>query len=107
MNYQDKINQLASLIETEQLKDLIKSGLDCESNIINRKVKVLDGTKYTKINIGPSGHLMIDKSTETIYGIKGYGQIHKGHVYGTLDTINQFYWGTYSPFKKSTGFFDN
>lgn len=43
---------------------------------------------------------MIVNSTGEIYGIKGYGVIHKGHYYGTLDTMNEWNWGTYSAYQK-------
>ena len=35
-----------------------------------------------------------------IYGVKAYGVIHRGHHYGTLDTINDWYWGGYNGVKK-------
>lgn len=62
-------------------------------------VQVIPGPKYTKVNIGPehnvSGKYMVENSTGVIYGIKGYGQVHKGHAYGTLATVDQWYWGGY------------
>jgi hypothetical protein len=62
-------------------------------------VNVVPGPKYTKVDIGPegnrSGKYMVDNATGVIYGIKGYGRVHKGHVYGTLDTVNDWYWGGY------------
>ena len=44
------------------------------------------------------GAYMID-SAGNIFGIKGYGVIHRSHCYGTLDTINEFFWGNYHPVK--------
>jgi hypothetical protein len=64
-------------------------------------VAVKPGPKYTKVDIGPahnmSGKFMVENATGVIYGIKGYGQVHKGHMYGTLDTVDQWHWGNYSP----------
>jgi hypothetical protein len=64
-------------------------------------VAVRPGPVYTKIDRGPehnmSGMLMIENATGRIYGIKGYGRVHKGHAYGTLDTVDQWYWGDYYP----------
>lgn len=69
------------------------------------KAEVKPGPKYTKIDRGPernmSGMLMIENSTREIYGIKGYGKVHKGHHYGNLDTIADWYWGSYYPAKIS------
>jgi hypothetical protein len=42
---------------------------------------------------------MIDNETGEIFGIKGYGVVHKGHRYGTLATADQWYWGEYGPRK--------
>jgi len=62
-------------------------------------VQVVPGPVYTKVDIGPahnmSGKYMIENSTGIIYGIKGYGRVHKGHRYGTLATVNDWYWGGY------------
>ena len=70
-------------------------------------VQVVHGPKYTKVNLGPahniSGKFMVENSTGVIYGIKGYGQVHKGHVYGTLDTVDEWYWGNYGPERKDAG----
>ncbi len=63
------------------------------------QVRVTPGPKYTKVDIGPKGNMsgkyMIENATGVIYGIKGYGSVHKGHMYGTLDTVEQWYWGGY------------
>lgn len=53
------------------------------------------GKKFVRVNIGASGRYMVDLNDGTIYGIKGYGVVHYGHVYGTLDTINDWFWGEY------------
>ena len=64
------------------------------------RVRVTDGPKYTKVDIGPehnmSGKYMIDNATGEIFGIKGYGRVHKGHTYGTLATAGDWYWGGYT-----------
>ena len=51
---------------------------------------------------GWSGKYMVENSTREIFGIKGYGKVHKGHRYGTLETISKFYWGEYTPHRHST-----
>src|SRR5215467_851693 len=67
------------------------------------KVRVVPGPKYTKIDRGPkgnmSGMLMIENATGRIYGIKGYGKVHKGHYYGTLDETSRWDWSNYYPEK--------
>lgn len=53
------------------------------------------GKKYARVDVGSSGKYMIDMETGQIYGVKAYGVIHRGHRFGTLDTIGQYYWGGY------------
>ncbi len=59
------------------------------------QVKIIPGKKYTKVDVGRSGKYMIVNDTGEIFGIKGYGVIHRGHRYGTLDTVTDYYWGEY------------
>lgn len=58
-------------------------------------VHIKPGRKYTKIDVYTSGKYMVENATGIIYGIKGYGKVHKGHVYGTLDIIADWNWGGY------------
>lgn len=62
-------------------------------------VNVKPGKKYTKVDVGPrhnmSGEYMIDNATGEIFGIKGYGVIHRGHRYGTLETVEEWDWSGY------------
>ncbi len=52
--------------------------------------------------MGDSGKDMID-SDSNIWGVKAYGVIHKGHYFGTLDTINDYHWGGYRGYLKKKG----
>ena len=65
------------------------------TNPLAWKVKVTPGKKYTKVDVGSSGKYMVDNVTGEIFGIKAYGCIHKGHRYGTLDTIHEWDWSGY------------
>lgn len=90
-----KIEQLATLIETQGQERLKQDKLDCEGNLKNAVTSVKLGNKYTKIDVGTSGRYMID-SDGNIFGIKAYGVIHRGHHYGTLETMDKYYWGDYT-----------
>jgi len=94
----EKIKTFADLLENQQIECLKKKGLGCQCNIDNAKVKVKEGKKYIKIDVGSSGKYMID-AEGNIFGIKAYGVIHKGHIFGNLDTINNWYWGDYKAYK--------
>jgi hypothetical protein len=95
----DKIKAFAQLVETQQIQRLNQDRLACDANIANAKTSIKSGTKYVKVDIGHSGRFMIEVETGNIFGIKAYGQIHRGHFYGTLDTINEYNWGDYYPHK--------
>lgn len=90
----------AALLETEQLRGIAEAGVNCEANRIGRKVTVKPGQKYIKVDVGSSGRYMVEASTGNIFGIKGYGTIHRGHWYGTLDTVAEYDWSQYYPSKK-------
>lgn len=98
-DFMDKVEALARLIEQEQIERLKQMNMDCQANIDNCKVYIKPGKKYIKVNLGHSGRFMVDMQGN-IYGIKAYGQIHKGHWYGTLETIHEYRWGDYYPVKK-------
>jgi hypothetical protein len=93
----DKIAAFAKLVEEQQIQYLIGMGYKADSNFRNAKTQVLPGKKFAKVNIGDSGRYMVEMSTGNIFGTKGYGQVHRGHFYGTVDTINEYFWGEYYP----------
>lgn len=68
-----------------------------------------EGSKYIKVDVVEgdnqshrSGKYMVEVSSGRIFGIKGYGVIHRGKCYGTLDTINDFWWGGHDPVKSGS-----
>ena len=95
----DKIEQFAQLLEQQQIQDLVRKIYD--PTLHNVKVTIKPGRKYTKVDVGTSGKYMVENSTSIIYGIKAYGVIHRGHWYGTLDTIEEYDWSGYYARKKS------
>jgi hypothetical protein len=108
-DFDAKIQRLAGLIQNQT-----KERLDNETkktnpnlliqmpdfNVVYSQTKIVPGRKYTKIDIYTSGRYMVVNETGQIFGIKAYGVIHKGHYYGTLDTIDNYYWGGYTAYKK-------
>ena len=95
---QKKLERFAAVINQQQLERYKNQGFtydfskDCE-------VHIRPGEKYVKVDVGSSGKFMVDEN-ENIFGIKGYGVIHRGKQYGTLDTIDEYFWGEYRPIKK-------
>lgn len=98
MDRESKLQRLAQLIEEQTAESLKARGLWI-GNERDAKVTITPGTKYTKVDRGSSGKYMVDRDGN-IWGIKAYGVPHKGHHYGTLDTIDQYYWGRYVAGKK-------
>jgi hypothetical protein len=80
----DKLQAFAAAVEAVELAALKAHDVDCESNRRNIIVTIKPGKKYTKVDVGGSGRFMIDQEGN-IFGIKGYGTVHLGHRYGTLD----------------------
>ena len=95
-----QIQTFAELLEKEQVESLHRRGLACEANLKHSQTVIREGKKYTKVDVGNSGKYMIINDTGEIFGIKAYGVIHRGHKYGTLDTIHEWYWGEYHGIKK-------
>ena len=100
MNITKKLQDFANLLEKEQIQRLYQKGLSCQANIDNCKTSIKEGKKYFKIDTAGSGKYMVDREGN-IFGIKGYGIIHKGHCFGTLDTIDEYFWGEYRGIKKN------
>ena len=94
------VEEFAKIVENQRIEHLKQNGLGCQANIDNCHTTIKVGKKYTKVDVGNSGKYMIDNATNEIFGIKAYGVIHRGHQFGTLDTVNDWYWGGYGAIKK-------
>lgn len=105
-NMQDKIQYLAEQLKEQQQARLRALYSDWQAD--REDVKVIPGAKYTKVDTGfdsaePGGlgqwqgRLMVEHETGNIYGIKAYGKVHKGHQYGTLETVDDWDWGEFYP----------
>ena len=90
----DKLTRFAEVLKEQQLEGLRARGLDCDANVFECETRIRPGTKYTKVDIGSCGRYMVTDTGE-IFGVKAYGVIHRGHAYGTLDTIDQWDWSGY------------
>ena len=90
----ERLERFRATLEAEQIEGLIRKGYNPEFHNVRCKVKI--GRKYANVDVGDSGKYMVELSTSKIYGIKGYGVIHRGHYYGTLDTIGGCDWSGYT-----------
>lgn len=88
------IEKLAALIQVQTRKTRQNDRI---------KTFVRPGRSFTKIDRGEpeheSGYLMVEHDSGVIYGIKGYGRVHRGHCYGTLGNMDLWYWGEYDPLR--------
>jgi hypothetical protein len=96
----DKVRIFADLLEEQQLEQLKMDYPEGYEVLINHhRPNVKYGEKYIKVDVGNSGKYMVD-GEGNIYGIKGYGVINKKKYYGTLDTINDYWWGKFRAIRK-------
>lgn len=102
MNQESRVKAFAALVEREQRAryktEYPNSPGDLEDSVCT--VSVHFGPKYIRVDVGTSGKYMVDRLTEEIFGIKAYGVIHRGHRYGTLDTVSEWNWSGYSAIKR-------
>jgi len=89
-----RLERFRALLEAEQREGLIRKGYNPENH--RHACKVTIGKKYVRVDVGDSGKYMVELDTSRIFGIKAYGVIHRGHYYGTLDTISDFDWSGYA-----------
>lgn len=94
-----KLQNFQDMLEQHQEERFAKENPNLGSSG-STKVKIKWGDKYIKVDVGSGGKYMVERSTGDIYGIKGYGVIHRGKRYGNLDTIGDYYWGGYTAFKR-------
>ncbi len=96
-----KIETFAALVQTEHEARHTASGVKNPDFIKDwSKTTIKPGKKFTKVDVGTSGKFMVENESGNIFGIKGYGVVHRGHFYGTLDTTAEYHWGEYYPTKK-------
>lgn len=90
----EQVNRLAATLEAQRRAYMT---LEYPNIVLTDRdtAKVTIGAKYARVDFGGSGMYMVDLATGEIFGIKAYGVIHRGHRYGTLDTIEAWDWSGY------------
>ena len=95
-----QLETFRAMLEAAQLARLTADGMLPDLAKIFSQGAVKVGRKYANVDIGADGHrsgrYMVDLATGEIFGVKGYGVIHRGHGYGTLATIHRWNWGGYT-----------
>ena len=99
------IQEFAAVVQEQQLHRMNKQHPDPLAEhpdfwLMDATTHIKPGKKYTKVDVGRSGKFMVVNETGEIFGIKAYGVIHRGHAYGTLETVDNWYWGEYHPYPK-------
>jgi hypothetical protein len=97
------VEEFAALVQ-EQVQADLKRRFPGSPHMHGSEItRVVPGPVYTKVDVGPphnmSGRYMVENETGCIFGIKGYGRVHKAHRYGTLATVTEWFWGGYGPAK--------
>ena len=92
------LENFANLVSLHMLRAGLERG-DCTPNLRKTDTRVVMGRKFAKIDVGGgdywSGRYMVDLVTMEIFGIKGYGVVHRGYRFGTLSTLGDFDWSEY------------
>ena len=100
MDIAQKLEQFRELVEFQQKEFYLAFYTNPETREAQAKhdsnTRVKMGLKYAKVDVGKSGKYMVVLDTGKIYGIKAYGVVHRGHQYGTLDTIYEWDWSGYT-----------
>ena len=103
MTYAEKLEALRAAVEEQEQAEVTERHPGLGPDYI--KAVIREGKKYDKIDVirggQQMGRLMVDPRTGEIFGIKAYGKIHRGHKYGTLDTIDEWHWGSYYAGRKA------
>ena len=100
-NFDEKIERFAEMVENQTKERYLQQGYTVCVEHGNHKTSIKPGKKYTKVDVYTSGKYMVVNETGEIFGIKAYGVIHRGHYYGTLDEIEDWYWGDYTAYPKN------
>lgn len=101
MNFDEKLEQFRATLENQRRAVLRMDGM--KEDLLNHSAysaTAKPGRKYVNVDFGNSGIYMVVRDTGEIFGIKGYGVIHRGHYYGTLDTIADYDWSGYTAVKR-------
>ncbi len=93
-----RLERFRAILEADTVRGLLRKGYDSQIPAFRCKIKM--GRKYCNVDVGPSGKYMVELATSKIYGIKGYGVIHRGYYFGTLDTIDAYDWSGYTGQRK-------
>ena len=90
---EQKLEAFRAMLEAAQRQALLDHNDTPDHHRHDCRVKI--GRKYANVDVGDSGKYMVDLATGEIFGIKGYGVIHRGHRFGTLDTTAAWDWRGY------------
>jgi len=104
--FQEKVEAFRVRLETAQAERYRRE----YPSLVPPTAKAIYRVKYVLVDVAQgssaSGKYMIPipncdvADAGTIYGIKGYGVIHRGHRYGTLDTIDEYDWSGYAAVRR-------
>jgi hypothetical protein len=104
MDINEKLEKFRELVEFQQEERLLAFYTNPEHREAqaahDSRTRIKMGRKYANVDVGSSGKYMVELATGAIYGIKAYGVIHRGHYYGTLDSIYEWNWSDYWPVKR-------
>ena len=92
-----KLDAFCRKLTFETITRLREHKLDCKANLEHAIAEWNKGNKYAKIVNKSSVRYFVELSTGTIFAAKSWAAPNRNRSYGTLDTMDEFNWGDYSP----------
>ena len=89
------IDNFCTLLEQDTIRQLKADKLDCSANLANAQTKSTLGRTYAKILSGGSVRYFIRLTDGVIFASKGWNAPNLKRSFGTVYTMNDFYWGHY------------
>ena len=80
-----QLEDFRAAVEAVEKADLIRLCGSTRGNEHSFITTVRPKRKYTNVDVGTSGKYMIENDTGLVFGIKGYGVIHRGKQYGDIE----------------------
>lgn len=95
------VDNWCARITRETVDRLHADNLACQANIDQAQARVArDGRRFIAISIGTGMRYFIDKRTGLIHPSASWKAPNLKRSFGTLDTVDDFYWGNYEAVAK-------
>ena len=92
----EKVHAWMQMMEKQTHDRYLSQGFDPSWHDYTPSIRT-NGSKYTGVAIGGSMRYFVRKATGEIFAAATFRAPNFNRSFGTLDTVNDFNWGDYSP----------